>query len=362
MRPARLADSRDDALTRVLRMVAPGTALREGLENILRARTGALIVVGDTPQVLELVDGGFHVDTELNPSALYELAKMDGAIVLSSDAERILYANAQLNPDPMIPTFETGTRHRAAERMAKQTGELVISISQRRNMVTLYKGDIKYVLRDLNVIISKANQALSTLERYRSVLEQSLVNLSALEFEDLATLLDVATVLQRAQMVERIASEIRRYVVELGTEGRLVEMQLEELLSEIEDEGALVFRDYWVPQDGRHPDEVWAELCRRTAQDEIPDVNVILKAMGHGQVASLETAVVPRGYRILHKIPRLPMPVIENLVKKFQHLPNILSASIDQLDDVEGIGEVRAKAIKEGLHRLREQVLLDRHL
>ncbi|HEY8498824.1 MAG TPA: DNA integrity scanning diadenylate cyclase DisA [Limnochordales bacterium] len=357
-----MADSRDDALTRVLRMVAPGTPLREGLENILRARTGALIVVGNTPQVMELVDGGFHVDTELNPSALYELAKMDGAIVLSSDAQRILYANAQLNPDPMIPTFETGTRHRAAERMAKQTGELVISISQRRNMVTLYKGDIKYVLRDLNVILSKANQALSTLERYRAVLEQSLVNLSALEFEDLTTLLDVATVLQRAQMVERIAAEIRRYVVELGTEGRLVEMQLEELLSEIEHEGLLVFRDYWVAQDGRHPDDTWAELCRRSVQDEIPDVSLILKAMGHGQAASLDMAVVPRGYRILHKIPRLPMPVIENLVKKFQRLPNILSASIDQLDDVEGIGEVRAKAIKEGLHRLREQVLLDRHL
>lgn len=343
-------------------MVAPGTPLREGLENILRARTGALIVVGDSPQVMELVDGGFHVDTELNPSALYELAKMDGAIVLSSDAQRILYANAQLNPDPMIPTFETGTRHRAAERMAKQTGELVISISQRRNMVTLYKGDVKYVLRDLNVLLAKANQALSTLERYRSVLEQSLVNLSALEFEDLTTLVDVATVLQRAQMVERIAAEIRRYVLELGTEGRLVEMQLEELLSEIEDEGMLVFRDYWVAQDGRHPDDVWEELCRRTAQDDIPDVNMLVKAMGHGQSVSLETAVVPRGYRILHKIPRLPMPVIENLVKKFQRLPNILAASIDQLDDVEGIGEVRAKAIKEGLHRLREQVLLDRHL
>ncbi|MEW6045310.1 MAG: DNA integrity scanning diadenylate cyclase DisA [Bacillota bacterium] len=357
-----MTENRDDALTRVLRMVSPGTPLREGLENILRARTGALIVVGDSPQVLELVDGGFHVDTELNPSALYELAKMDGAIILSSDGLRILYANAQLNPDPMIPTFETGTRHRAAERMAKQTGELVISISQRRNMVTLYKGDIKYVLRDLGVILAKANQALSTLERYRTVLEQALVNLSALEFEDLATLMDVATVLQRAQMVERIAGEIRRYVVELGTEGRLVEMQLEELLSEIEDEGLLVFRDYWVAQDGRHPDEVWEDLCRRTEQDEIPDVALVVKSMGHGQAPSLDMSVTPRGYRILHKIPRLPMPVVENLVKKFQHLPNILTASIDQLDDVEGIGEVRAKAIKEGLHRLREQVLLDRHL
>lgn len=342
-------------------MVAPGTPLREGLESILRARTGALVVVSDQPEVLELVDGGFHVDTPLNPSALYELAKMDGAIVLSSDAQRILYANAQLNPDPMIPTFETGTRHRSAERMARQTGQLVISISQRRNMVTLYKGDIKYVLQDVGVILAKANQALATLDRYRLVLEQSLVNLSALEFEDLSTLMDVTTVLQRAQMVERISQEIERYVIELGSEGRLVAMQMEELTSEVRDEGLLVLRDYWIPQDGRRPDDTWRELCRWD-QDEIPDPATMLKMMGHGQVPSLDASVTPRGYRILHKIPRLPMPVIENLVKKFQRLPHVLTASIDQLDDVEGIGEVRAKAIKEGLHRLREQVLLDRHL
>ncbi|MBE3599065.1 MAG: DNA integrity scanning protein DisA [Limnochordaceae bacterium] len=356
-----MAETREETLTRVLRMVAPGTPLREGLENILRARTGALIVVGDDPQVLELVDGGFHVDTPLNPSALYELAKMDGAIILSSDAERILYANTQLNPDPMIPTFETGTRHRSAERMARQTGQLVISISQRRNMVTLYKGEVKYVLQDVGVILAKANQALSTLDRYRTVLEQSLINLSALEFEDLATWMDVTTVLQRAQMVARIAREIERYVVELGTEGRLVAMQMEELTAEVQDEGPLVMRDYWVGQDGRHPEDAWRDLCRSDS-DELLDPVTILKSMGHVQTPSMETSVTPRGYRILHKIPRLPMPVIENLVKKFQRLPHILTASIDQLDDVEGIGEVRAKAIKEGLHRLREQVLLDRHL
>lgn len=355
-----MADPGEDELIRVLRMVAPGTPLREGLEYILRARTGALIVVSDAAEVMELVDGGFHVDAELNPSALYELAKMDGAIILSGDAQRILYANAQLNPDPLIPSFETGTRHRAAERMAKQTGQLVISISQRRNTVTLYKGAIKYILPDIGVILTKANQALATLERYRSVLEESLINLSALEFEDLATLQDVATAIQRAQMVERIAQEIQRYVVELGVEGRLVQMQLDELMSQMEDEGFLVFRDYWVVQDGRRPEEVWRDLLRWSTH-EPPDVHTIVRAMGHASAPSLDVGVTPRGYRILHKIPRLPMPVVENLVKKFQKLPAILAATTDQLDDVEGIGEVRARAIQEGLHRLREQVLVDRH-
>ncbi|MFY9527146.1 MAG: DNA integrity scanning diadenylate cyclase DisA, partial [Limnochordia bacterium] len=205
----------NEMIYRDLALVAPGTQLYEGLESILKAKTGALIVIGDTPEVLQLVSGGFRIDSEMHPAALYELAKMDGAIVLSTDTKRILYANAQLIPDPMIPSSETGTRHKTAERVAKQTGQLVISISQRRNVITIYKGNAKYILRDVSVILAKANQALSTLEKYRSVFRQSLVNLSALEFEDLVTLTDVATVLQRSQMVARIASEIESYVLQL---------------------------------------------------------------------------------------------------------------------------------------------------
>ena len=189
-----------------------------------------------------IVNGGFKIDAELHPAALYELAKMDGAIVISSDAKRILLANTHLTPDPMIPSHETGTRHRTAERVARQTGSMVISISQRRNVITVYKSNWKYVLREVSVILAKANQALATLEKYKSVFQQSLTNLSALEFEDLVTLGDVATVLQRSQMVSRIANEISRYVLQLGSEGRLVHMQLEELMVDIKDEGRLVFQ------------------------------------------------------------------------------------------------------------------------
>ena len=174
----------EEAIYKYLQMIAPGTQLYEGLESILKAKTGALIVIGDTPEVMALVNGGFQIDAEMHPAALYELAKMDGAIVLSSDAKRILYANTHLTPDPMIPTQETGTRHKTAERVAKQTGQMVISISQRRNVITIYKDNWKHVVREVSVILSKANQALSTLEKYRSVFQQSLNNLSALEFED----------------------------------------------------------------------------------------------------------------------------------------------------------------------------------
>ena len=354
----------DDQLLQVLRMVAPGTELHEALEHILRARTGALLVLADSDEVLSLVNGGFRIDAPLHPSALYELAKMDGAIVLSGDARRILYANTQLVPDPMIPSLETGTRHRTAERVARQTGALVIAISQRRSVITLYKGDLKYVVRDIGVLLAKANQALATLDKYRSVLDQALNNLSAVEFEDLATLYDVTTCIQRAQMVARIGREIERYVAELGTEGRLVKMQLEELMVDAKDEGPMIVRDYLVKSgDAEEAAKVWEAMLNLDA-DELLDHSLMARLLGYGTsgAASLDQPVTPRGYRVVRKIPRVPMPVIENLVSVFQTLPNILNASIEELDDVEGIGEVRARAIKQGLNRLREQVLLDRHL
>lgn len=354
--------SADGRLVRSLRLVAPGTTLYEGLENILRARTGALIVVGDSEEVLKLCDGGFHINGDLNPANLYELAKMDGAIIVSRDAKRILLANAHLAPDALIPSLETGTRHRTAQRVAVQTGELVVAISQRRNVITLYQSQAKYVLQDVGVILAKAQQALNTLERYKTVLEQVLTSLTALEFEDLATAFDVATAIQRAQMVARIANEIERYIAELGSEGRLVSMQLDELMVDIEDEGLLVIRDYLRSEGDVTPEDVWEQLFAWSSEDLL-DLTLIVRALGlGGGLNVLESLVTPRGYRILTKIPRLPFPVIDNLVGAFGSLPKILEASIDQLDGVEGIGEVRARAIKEGLRRLREQTLIDRHV
>ncbi|HEX2954640.1 MAG TPA: DNA integrity scanning diadenylate cyclase DisA [Bacillota bacterium] len=349
----------DEGFYKTLRLVAPGTRLYEGLENILRARTGALILVGDSEAAMKVVDGGFRINADMEPSNMYELAKMDGAIVLSGDAKKILLANAHLTPDHLIPTSETGTRHRTAERVAIQTGELVIAISQRRNIITIYKGNRRYVLREIGTVLAKANQALQTLQKYKSVLEQALVNLSALEFEDLATLEDVCTVIQRAEMVSRIAAEIERYIFELGSEGRLVSMQLEELMADVEDEGQLVMKDY-IPDLDRM-DETRKALDT-WSYDELLDLSAIPRLLGFPNTMTLETSADPHGYRILKKIPRLPLPVIENLVRSFGDLQRILEATTEELDEVEGIGEVRARSIKEGLRRLREQVLLDRHI
>jgi diadenylate cyclase len=343
---------------KVLKMVAPGTTLYEGLENILRAKTGALIMVSDSEAGMKLVDGGFRINVDLAPANLYELAKMDGAIVLSSDAKRILVANAHLTPDHLIPTSETGTRHRTAERMAIQTGELVIAISQRRNVITLYKGNQRYMIRDIGTILAKANQALQTLQKYKSVMEQALLNLSALEFENLVTLSDVCSVTQRAEMVERIAAEIRQYINELGTEGRLVSMQLEELMVDVEDEGYLIIRDY-VKDDNVSAESVKSEIATWD-DDELLESAALSKVLGYPSAVSLDLSITTRGSRILRKIPRLPFPVVENLVKVFGNLQRVLNASTDELDEVEGIGEVRARTIKDGLRRLREQILLDR--
>ena len=355
-------ENREDWLVEVLELIAPGTVLRAGLENILRAKTGALLVIGDSEEVLGIVDGGFNINAELTPSRLYELAKMDGAIVLSSDTERILVANAQLIPDPAISSAETGTRHRTAERVARQTGELVIAISQRRDIISLYKDEEKHVLQDIRVVIAEANQAVQTLDKYRSVLDQSLINLSALEFEDLVTIADVVTVLQRCERVLKIQKEIEKYINELGNEGRLIQMQLEELITDVEQEAVLLIKDYITEEKETEPDALLEEIIEWSSE-EMLGMNTISKALGHGgKVNALDISVTPRGFHVLRKIPRLPMPVIENLVAHFDDLSGIINASPEELDEVDGVGEVRAQAIKDGLRRLRDQVLLDRHI
>jgi diadenylate cyclase len=350
-----------EELLKALKMLAPGTPLREGLESILRANMGALIVLGDSPELLNLVEGGFRVDIPFTPPYIYELSKMDGAIIMSEDAQRILYANTQLIPDPTIPSEETGIRHRTAHRFSCQTGAIVIAISHRRGVISLYKGSQRYVLREIGVILSKANQAIQTLERYKHVLDKALSNLTALEFEELVTVFDVAKVVQRGEMVLRIVRELEGYIVELGVEGRLVTMQAEELVANVEEEIFHVIQDYQAASD-RHAAEIMQYLSN-CSSEELLELSNLSRALGYGAAAGiLDLAVFPRGYRILHKIPKLPTLIIENLIQTFGRLQEIARASIEELDAVEGIGEARARAIKNGMRRLQEQVMLDRYL
>jgi len=342
-----------------LRIVAPGTVLREGIDNILRAKTGGLLVIGDE-RVKDIVEGGFEINSPLTAAKIYELAKMDGAIILDERAENIWKANAQLVPQGGLASEETGIRHRIAERVARQTGVTVISISQRRSLITVYKGAVKYIMPEIGVVLTKANQAIQTLEKYRSVLEKTLVNLTISEFEDTVSLLDVAKAIQRVEMTKWIAGEIDLYLAQLGTEGLLVNMQLEELRTNICENENLLLLDY-TNGDEKNLAQLIKSLGSLDGQ-EFLELPAITKILGYGNsLGTLDLVVNPRGYRVLSKLPRLPFSVVENVVHYFGRLQNILNASLEELDQVEGIGEVRAKAIKTGLTKLKEQILLDRY-
>ena len=343
----------------ILKLIAPGTKIREGLENILKAKTGALIVVGDSKEILDLVDGGFNLDVEYSSSKLYELAKMDGAIVLSADLKKILIANAQLIPSSQIFTNETGTRHRTAERTAKQTGGLVISVSQRRNIITIFKGNLRYVLEDTSKVITKANQALQTVEKYKKVFDNKLSLLNEYEFNDIVTLENVIVAIQRAEMVMKIAEEVKMAIYELGEEGRLLQMQLDELIGDLYLEEALIIKDYITNSKTKNVEKALEEI-KQLNHEDLMKSQVIARILGYEDFDNYEeVGVYTKGYRVLNKVPRMPSNIVENLVKSFKSFQHILAADIPALDDVDGIGEIRARTIKQSLKRMQEQFIFD---
>lgn len=353
--------SKEDSIIKILKLIAPGTPIRDGLENILRAKTGALLLITDDSNVLkEVVDGGFTINEEYTLSKLYELAKMDGAIVLSGDLKKILYANAQLIPSHEISTSETGTRHRTAERTAKQTGELVISISQRRSIITVFKGNDRYILEDTDVVLNKANQAIQTLEKYKKVFDSKLNLLNEYEFNDIVTLENVIVAIQRAEMVMRIVEEIKRQIYELGDDGRLVKMQLDELIGGLEKEEELIIKDYIAPGRKKRTPEKVIQSLEELDYEELSKESVIAKLLGYENFDNYdEVGVYTKGYRILSKVPRMPSNIVENLVDSFKSFQHILAADIESLDEVDGIGEVRARTIKQSLRRMQEQFVFD---
>ena len=357
-----MASEHDDQLRAVLATVAPGTPLRDGLERILRGNTGALIVIGWDKAVETLCTGGFPVDIEFSATRLRELAKMDGAVVLNDDGSRILRSATHLMPDPAIPTDESGTRHRTAQRVALQTGYPVISVSQSMRIVSLYMLDRRYVLQSSAELLSRANQGIATLERYKARLDEVSNALSALEIEDLATVRDVAIVSQRLEMVRRIADEVTGHVVELGTDGRLLALQLEELMAGVDADRELIVRDYLPSgRSRRQPATVLKELAELSATDLL-DITQVAKAMGLSSTPEgMDTAASPRGHRLLARIPRLPGAILDRMVEHFGGLQKLLAASVEDLQAVDGIGETRARAVREAISRLAETSIIDRY-
>ncbi|MDQ3735559.1 MAG: DNA integrity scanning diadenylate cyclase DisA [Actinomycetota bacterium] len=346
-----------------LALIAPGTALREGMERILAGNTGALIVLGYDRIVETLCTGGFPMDVPFAATRMRELAKMDGAVILSTDLSRIVRAGVHLMPDPSIPTEESGTRHRTAERVAIQTGLPVISVSQSMRIISVYVAGRRHTLEHPTTVLSRANQALATLERYKLRLDEVAGTLLTLEIEDLVTVRDAMSVSQRLEMVRRIADEIQGYVMQLGTDGRLLSLQLDELLGGIEDDRELLARDYLPSgRKARKAAEVLNELQELSSTDLL-DLTEMARAFGFGLAPeSLDNAISPRGYRLLNKVPRLPPAITNRLVDHFGALQKLLAATIEDLQAVDGVGEARARSIREGLSRLAENSILDRYV
>jgi diadenylate cyclase len=353
---------RDPGLLAAIAKIAPGTELRQAVDDVIRSHEGALIVLGDPQELSFLYSGGIRLDAPFRSQLLYELAKMDGAIIIDPAVKRLAWANVQLMPDPTIPSDETGTRHRTAERVAKQTGAFVISVSQQRETVTIFIGPASYQLDPVAEVLAKTNQALGTLETYKQRLEQVLTRLTALEFQNAVVLDDVLVVLQRAEMTSRMAERVTRDCVELGSEGRLIRLQLEELVGDVPGERDAVVRDYHAAGAGAEA-TLALEGLRALGYQQLLEFDRLVDLLGydHG-VNPLDHSVTPRGYRVLSHIPRVPETVIRRVVGDLGSLDSVVRASQRDLEAVDGVGAVRAREIREGLRRLQEHNLVDRYL
>lgn len=347
-----------DAYRKALLMISPGTKIREGISAIMQSGTGALLCFGPPKRLAELSEAGVQLDAKMTPQLLYELSKMDGAILLNEDGSRVLFANRFLKPDTSIASEETGTRHRAAERMARQAKCIVIAVSQRRANVTLYVHDIRHRMDSIPTLMNKAQQAIHTLEKYVNVMRQELQELTMREFQDIVTIFDVCRAIQRTEMVSRIAQEIEPYVLELGTEGRLIELQVKELLQPME-EAVLVIRDYYREKS----DVSFETVCARISEipeQEILNLSSISQALGYGpNLRSVDTYLSARGYRVLTGTHRLSPQIIENLVQRFGSLKQLVRAPKDELCAVDGVGEVLAERVRASLNMLHNQLVWD---
>ena len=349
----------NEAMRDALARVSPGTPLRDGIDRVVRSKAGALLVLSDDADVLSICSGGFLVDAPYSPQRLSELAKMDGAIIISADGGRIARANVHLVPDPNVPTSETGTRHRTAERVARSLDVHVVSASEEMGVINVYAGGDKRQLQEVGHLLDRANQALQTLERYKVRLDDAITNLTAVEIEDVVTLRDVVAVVQRGEMVHRIADEIETMIIELGVDARLLRLQLDELYGEIDDELDLVVADYMPP--GRSVAETLAGMTQ-LSDDDVLNLRLAADALSPGRDSTdLGQEATPKGLRLLHRVSRLPSGTATDVANHFGGLAKLQRATVGDLMSVNGVDEATARAIRETLSRVTESTILDQY-
>lgn len=333
----------------VLERLAPGTPMRQALERIIQMGKGGLIVMGSGAEVDEASSGGFGlIGAWFTPARLSELAKMDGGIVVDDRWERIIAANVHFVPDGTIPTDETGSRHRTAERMAIQTKQPVLAVSEGRKVTTLYYDGQKVQLDRPTEVAARVNQDLQTLDRLRRRLDDAESRLTMLEVTGLATYRPVVTLLQRSELVRRVGVSIEQEAMTLGDEGGLMWVQLADMVRGVEHIRSVTLMDYVRPRRESRLAAAAAALTELSGAD-LDDPSKVGHAVGF---TDLDDAATPRGFRLLSKVGRLPDPVREELVRHFRTFGRLLSADLAELEEVEGIGSARAVQLRTLFDRL----------
>ena len=343
----------------VFSILAPGTPLRSAIDRVQEASLGAIVVLGDPSDLSGIIRGGFKLNTPYTPQKLYELSKMDGGIILSEDIKTIYGANIQLQPNSNIKTDESGTRHQSAHRVAKQTGNLVITVSERRNKITIYKGEFRYTLHDIGDLLVKSSQAMTALEKYAVAISKNLVNLTVSEFDNMVTLYDIVEIIRMYGLLFRMSDELIEYISELGAEGRLVKIQYEEIMLNQDEEFTDLIRDY--KKNDEKVEKVMENLRMLNKEELLEDENIV-EILGYNlKNISLDEIINSRGYRILGTINKVTKKDIEMLVAEFTEIQAILMATAEEMTQVKGISKLKAEHINKALIRLRNRVMLDRY-
>ena len=343
----------------VFSILAPGTPLRSAIDRVQEASLGAIVVLGDPSDLSGIIRGGFKLNTPYTPQKLYELSKMDGGIILSEDIKTIYGANIQLQPNSNIKTDESGTRHQSAHRVAKQTGNLVITVSERRNKITIYKGEFRYTLHDIGDLLVKSSQAMTALEKYAVAISKNLINLTVSEFDNMVTLYDIVEIIRMYGLLFRMSDELIEYISELGAEGRLVKIQYQEIMLNQDEEFTDLIRDY--KKNDEKVEKVMENLRMLNKEELLEDENIV-EILGYNlKNISLDEIINSRGYRILGTINKVTKKDIEMLVAEFTEIQSILMATAEEMTQVKGISKLKAEHINKALIRLRNRVMLDRY-
>ncbi len=343
--------STEERMKEAVRLTAPGQPLRTALDMIIAGRIGALICVGDTDAVLAAGNDGFPLSISFTSNRLFELSKMDGAIVVDGGLNQILRANFHLNPDPSLATSETGMRHRTAARMSVLTNATVISVSERRGVVNVYVDGKSYQIQPVTEIMSSVTQLVSTLQTTRTTLDRSLLRLTALELDDYVTLADITDIFSSFEIMEQAKVELRNSIIKLGTQGKIVQMQLEQLAgASMETEYNLMIRDYAAVATEENAARIRDEFAAMSAQD-LTNPSKVAAVLGYEDLDE-DSVMSPLGLRTLSRVSVVRDGVAERIVDEYGSLQDLMDDMKKNPDRLGNFGVNNPAILADSLARM----------